>query len=102
MSKRDDDRGAALKVLAVLEALSEHAVSGVSNSALSKSLGILPSGITRAMSVLIEKGWARKDETSGLFHPTCRMGRVFARALAGIDRAQDKIDEIKHNFSRTE
>jgi DNA-binding IclR family transcriptional regulator len=102
MSTRDDDRNSALKVLDVLEALSGYAVSGVSNTALSKSLNLHPSAITRAMGVLTEKGWARKDETSGFFHPTSRMGRVFGRVLEDIARTQAKIDEIKQNFTRNE
>lgn len=101
MSKHDDDRGAAIKVLEVLDALSGYAVSGVSNTALSRQLNLSASAITRAMGVLIEKGWARKDETTGHFHPTPRMGRVFGRVLADIDRAEQAVASVRHNFTRT-
>lgn len=101
MSKHDDDRGAALKVLDVLDALSAHTVSGVSNTALSRQLNLSASAVTRATNVLIEKGWARKDETTGHFHPTPRMGRVFGRVLADLDRAEQAIAEVRHNFTRT-
>ena len=101
MSKHDDDRGAAIKVLEVLDALSGYAVSGVSNTALSRQLNLSASAITRAMGVLIEKGWARKDETTGHFHPTPRMGRVFGRVLADLDRAEQALATIRHNFTRT-
>ena len=97
----EDDRGSAIKVLEVLDALSGYAVTGVSNTALSKQLNLTASAITRAMGVLIEKGWARKDETTGHFHPTPRMGRVFGRVLADLDRAEQALATIRHNFTRT-
>ena len=97
----EDDRGSAIKVLEVLDALSGYAVTGVSNTALSKQLNLHASAITRAMGVLIEKGWARKDETTGHFHPTPRMGRVFGRVLADPDRAEQALAAIRHNFTRT-
>lgn len=96
---QDSDRSAAMKVLDVLEALSGYAVKGVANTALAKSLGLPPSAITRAMNVLIEKGWARKDDATGHFHPTGRMGHVFGRVLADIDRAQTQLDDVRRNFS---
>lgn len=101
MSKHDDDRGSALKVLEVLDALSGYTVTGVSNTAISKQLNLNASAVTRAMGVLIEKGWARKDETTGHFHPTPRMGRVFGRVLADLDRAEQALSAIRHNFTRT-
>lgn len=97
----DKDPGAAMKVLEVLDALSGFAVSGASNTALSKQLGMTNSAITRAMQVLIDKGWARKDEATGHFHPTPRMGQVFGRVLADIARAKQELADIEHNFSRT-
>jgi len=101
MTRHDDDRGAAIKVLDVLDALSGHTVTGVSNTALSRQLNLTASNVTRAMGVLIEKGWARKDETTGHFHPTPRMGRVFGRVLADLDRAEQSLAEMRHNFTRT-
>ncbi len=100
MSKHEDDRGSAIKVLEVLDALSGYAVTGISNTALSKQLSLTASAITRAMGVLIEKGWARKDAATGHFHPTSRMGRVFGRVLADLDRAEQDLATIRHNFTR--
>ncbi|WP_265284268.1 helix-turn-helix domain-containing protein [Verminephrobacter aporrectodeae] len=102
MSKQDEDRGAAIKVLDVLDALSGHAVRGVSNTALSRQLNLTASAVTRAMGVLTDKGWARKDEATGHFHPTPRMGRVFGRVLADLNRAEQVLAEIRHNFTRTD
>lgn len=101
MSRDDDERGAALKVLDVLDALSAYAVNGVSNTALAKQLNLSASNITRATRLLIDKGWARKDETTGHFHPTPRMARVFGRVMADLDRAERHVAEIRHNFTRT-
>ena len=101
MSKPADDRNAAAKVLDVLEALSGYAVSGVSNVTLARQLDLPPPTITRAMAVLMEHGWARKHETTGHFHPTPRMGRVFGRVLADLDRAEQALHEVRHNFTRS-
>lgn len=100
-TKQDDARGSAIKVLDVLDALSAYAVNGVSNTSLSQQLNLNASAVTRAMGVLIEKGWARKNETTGHFHPTPRMGRVFGRVLADLDRAEQAIAEVRNNFTRT-
>lgn len=100
MSAKDEDRGAAAKVLDVLDALSGYAVRGVSNTALATQLKLSASTVTRAMDVLIDRGWARKDEATGHFHPTPRMGRVFGRVLADIDHAEQGIAEIRNNFTR--
>ena len=101
MSRNDDERGAAAKVLEVLEALSGYAVSGVSNTALARLLAMSAPNVTRAIGVLVDKGWARKDEATGHFHPTPRMGRVFGRVLSDIDRAEQELSETRHNFTRT-
>lgn len=101
MSQPNDDRNAAAKVLDVLDALAGYAVTGVSNTALAAQLNLTPSTVTRAMSVLIEKGWARKDGASGHFHATPQMGQLFGRVLADLGRAEQAMAEIRHNFTRT-
>ena len=100
MSKTEDERNSAGKVLDLLDALSGHAVNGASNSALAKGLGLTPSTVTVLMRSLIGKGWARKDDATGHFHPTPMMGRVFGRVLADIDKAERQISDLKHNFTR--
>jgi DNA-binding IclR family transcriptional regulator len=49
--------------------------------------------------VLIQKGWARKDDSTGHFHPTARMAQVFGRVLADLDRAEQHLSEIRRNFT---
>lgn len=97
---RDSERGAAEKVLEVLDALSHYAVKGVSNTQMAQRLKLNASTVTRAMGVLIEKGWARKDHATGHFHPTPQMGRVFGNVLADLDRAENAVSEIRNNFTR--
>lgn len=99
--KSKDDRSSVEKSLDLIEALSGCAVNGASNGALAKGLGLTPSTVCVLMQMLIGKGWARKDDTTGLFHPTPMMGRVFGRVLADIDKAERHITDLKHNFTRT-
>lgn len=93
-----NDRNAARKVLDLVDALAAYPVSGVSNTALSRQMGCAPSWVSVNMAVLMEKGWARKDESTGLFHPTPAMGRVFGRVMADISAAEQRLHDIKHNF----
>lgn len=90
----------ALKVLKVLEALSGYAVTGVSNTALAKALGTSPASITHAIDTITEMGWVRKDEASGHFHPTPRMGQVFMRVLSDIAKAEQQVADLKTSFTR--
>ena len=100
MSNEKDDRKGAIRVLDVLDALAGFAVSGVSNTALATQLNLPCSAITRAMDVLVAKDWARKDESTGHFHPTPRMGKVFGRVLADFDRAEQNLSESRQRFTR--
>ncbi len=100
MSRSKSDLPAVEKMLALVDALAGCAVHGASNTALANGLGFSPSNVTVLMRSLITKGWARKDEATGHFHPTAKMGQVFGRVLADIDKAERHIAEIKHNFTR--
>jgi DNA-binding IclR family transcriptional regulator len=95
-----DERGSAAKALDLLEALSGCVLAGASNGQLAKGLNLSPSTVTVTMKVLIDKGWARKDEATGLFHPTAAMGRIFGRVLSDINREEQRLADLKHNFSR--
>jgi DNA-binding IclR family transcriptional regulator len=88
------------RMLDLIEALSGCAVNGVSNKALAEALGCSPTDVSRDMPTLINKGWARKDSETGHFHPTARMGQVFGRILADINKAETRLADIKHNFTR--
>lgn len=88
------------RILELIEALSGCAVEGISNKALAQLLGHTPQDVSRDMPALIKKGWARKDPETGHFHPTARMGQIFGRILADISKAETRIADIKHNFTR--
>lgn len=93
------DRNAVRKMLDLVEALAAYPVMGVSNGALAKQLDCPPSWVSLNMPALIEKGWVRKDEGTGLFHPTPAMARVFGRVMADISAAEQRLHDIKHNFA---
>lgn len=87
------------KLLRVVEALAGYAVTGISNKTLAAGLELDNAFITRAMQSLIEFGWARKDESSGLFHPTPRMGQVFVRVLNDFSKAERRLSDLKDAFA---
>ncbi len=89
----------ATKVLDVLEALAGYAAQGVSHSSLCKGLEAEPAFISRTMKTLVDKGWARKCEESGMFFPTPRMGQVFGRVLASFDASERSFADLKSSFT---
>jgi DNA-binding IclR family transcriptional regulator len=89
----------ATKVLDIVEALSGYAASGVSHTSLAKGTGFDAAFVTRTTQTLIDKGWARKDETNGLFYPTPRMGQIFGRVLASFDQAERSLSDMRRSFS---
>jgi DNA-binding IclR family transcriptional regulator len=99
MHTNSADRGAAEKMLDMVEALAAYPVTGVSNGTLAKQLSCPPAWVSLNMPTLIKKGWARKDEGTGLFHPTPSMGRVFGRVMADLHAAEQRLEDIKHNFA---
>ena len=55
--------------------------------------------ITRAMALLIAKGWARKSEETGRFHPTPAFTRLTFRVTADLDRLQTRLDDQRRSFT---
>ena len=94
-----DDRNLTLRTLDVLEALCGYAASGATNSELAKATHTSAPNITRAMAQLIEKGWARKSEETGRFHPTPAFTRLTFRVTADLDRVQTRLDDQRRAFT---
>ena len=94
-----DDRNLTLRTLDVLEALCGYAASGASNGELAKAANTSAPNITRAMAQLIEKGWARKSEDNGRFHPTPAFTRLTFRVTADLDRVQTRLDDQRRAFT---
>ena len=96
-----DDRNLTLRTLDVLEVLCGYAASGATNSELAKATHTSAPNITRAMALLIAKGWARKSEETGRFHPTPAFTRLTFRVTADLDRVQTRLDDQRRSFTGT-
>ena len=94
-----DDRNLTLRTLDVLEALCGYAATGATNGELAKATHTSAPNITRAMAQLIEKGWARKSEETGRFHPTPAFTRLTFRVTADLDRVQTRLDDQRRAFT---
>ena len=94
-----DTRNLTLRTLDVLEALCGYAASGATNSELAKATHTSAPNITRAMAQLIEKGWARKSEETGRFHPAPAFTRLTFRVTADLERVQTRLDDQKRAFT---
>ena len=95
-----DDRNLTLRTLDVLEALCGYAASGATNSELAKATHTSAPNITRAMALLIAKGWARKSEETGRFYPTASFTRLTFRVLADLDRADGRLHDLRHSLTQ--
>lgn len=93
MSTQDDNKGAML-VLNVLEALSGYAANGARNVDLVEEVKTSAPNITRVLSQLIAKGWARKSE-NGRFYPTPAFTRLAFRVLGDFDRLETRTADTK-------
>lgn len=93
-----DDRKGALLVLDVLEALAGYAATGAKNSELAEQVLTTAPNITRAMALLIAKGWARKSD-NGRFYPTAAFTRLSFRVLADFDRLETRIADSKRSMT---
>ena len=95
------DRNQVLRTLDVLEALCGYAATGATNGELAKAANTTAPNITRAMALLIAKGWARKSEETGRFHPTPAFTRLTFRVTADLDRVQTRLDDQRRSFTGT-
>ena len=93
------DRNQVLRTLDVLEALCGFAATGATNSELARAARTSAPNITRDMAQLIAKGWARKSEDTGRFHPTPAFTRLTFRVTADLDRLQTRLDDQRRSFT---
>lgn len=87
------DVTSAQKALRVFKALKGHSLNGISNQALAKGLGMVPSAVSRAMDALIAEGLARRLDNGNyaLSIMTLQIAQAHANEMA---RATERINEI--------
>ncbi len=96
---KDDNQ--TMRVLNLAETLCGFVQHGISNKALAALTQTTPVQVSKDIAFLVSKGWARKDEKSGHFHPTPEMAHIFGRVAADLARAQKDVEELLHRFTRT-
>ena len=94
-----DTRNLTLRTLDVLEALCGYAATGATNGELAKAANTTAPNITRAMALLIAKGWARKDEQTGRFFPKPDFTRLAFRVMADFDRITQRYDDMRRSMT---
>lgn len=95
---RDDNQ--TLRVLNLAEVLCGFVVLGISNKSLASLTQTTPVQVSKDVAFLVKKGWARKDDTTGHFHPTPEMAQVFGRVAADLARAANEVQELLRRFNR--
>lgn len=93
-----EDRNQATRVLDVLEVLCGFAATGAANQDLAEAVKTSPSNTTRALAVLVAKGWARKAE-NGRFFPAPAFTRLTFRVLADFQRADQQLQDQRRNMT---
>jgi DNA-binding IclR family transcriptional regulator len=92
-----DTRNLTLRTLDVLESLCGFAATGATNGELAAAAQTSAPNITRAMALLIAKGWARKDEDNGRFYPAPAFTRLAFRVMADFDRIVQRLEDQRLN-----
>lgn len=82
------------KGVRVLKELKGHSLSGMSNQELCRATGIMPSGISRIMQVLIEEGLAER-RSDGRFSLSIGMLQIAQSHANEMQRARDRINELQ-------
>lgn len=98
MSQPKDDNKGAMLVLNLLEALTGFAANGARNTDLTALVQTSAPNVTRTMSILIAKGWARKAE-NGRFYPTPGFTQLAFRVLADFDRLETRVSDTKRSMT---
>lgn len=95
---KDDNQ--TLRVLNLAEVLCGFVVLGISNKSLAALTQTTPVQVSKDVALLIKKGWVRKDDKTGHFHPTPEMTRVFQRVATDLEQAQKEVTNITHRYIR--
>lgn len=93
----DDNKGSML-VMNVLEALCGFAASGARNSDLVELVQTSAPNITRVLSQITAKGWARKSE-NGRYYPTPAFTRLSFRVLGDFERLEARTADTKRSMT---
>jgi len=88
------------RVLRVLLELAGHEITGVAPSQLSADLKILPSTMTRDLHNLKVAGLAEAVPETGRWRLAPQIVQIALRHMQALDRAQQRLDEVRSRFSR--
>lgn len=94
-----DTRNLTLRTLDLLEVLCGYAATGATNSELAKAANTTPPDVSKVLKLLIAKGWARKSEETGRFHPAPAFTRLTFRVTADFERLQTRLDDQRRTFT---
>lgn len=98
MSAPDVSEG-GLRLLSLAEVLCGYAANGVTNADLALAVKTSAPNVTRGMAVLIAKGWARKDDSTGRFFPTSAFTRMCFRVTDDFDRLQRRVEDLRRSMT---
>lgn len=90
------------RILKVLLALSGHEVNGLAPGEIAKGLKVHDSNITHDLRNLRLADMAEEIPGTGRWRLSPRVGQIAMDMLAGVDRAQRKVDEVRQRFTRTQ
>lgn len=89
-----------LRALDMLELLCGALPAGLRNKDLSEALQCPPSYVNRTADSLIAKGWAEKTE-DGYLRATVRFGQLSFRVMASFAAAEQKLADLRRNYTQT-
>lgn len=91
--------GAQLRILQVVVLLAEDVVIGIKPGQIAKALAVEPPYITRDLATLKAGGYAIKNEETGHWLLTGKLGAVGIKVMSSISRAERNLDQVKSRFT---
>ena len=91
-----------LRLIAVIEALAGHEVSGLTLTEIARAAGgITASTVLRDLETLETVGWARRIAASKRWTLGGRTLQILNQFHAGLASAESRVAEVRANYTRT-
>lgn len=88
------------RLLKLVLLLGEDVVTGFAPTQLAKALQVPTPYITRDLENLKTAGWAMQHEETGRWLLGAKPGALGVKVMSSIDRAERKVAEARHRFTR--
>jgi DNA-binding IclR family transcriptional regulator len=95
------DNAAQQRILTMVMTLAGHELHGLTNKDLAEGLSVSAGTITRDLHNLVKAGFAEQIAETGRYRLGPKPVRISVAHMAAMDRAEQRMAEIKCRYTRT-